>query len=59
MEFLEWVAAMFFNMGGGGIDDGMNIFADFGGVLHGRRRAAPKQDPTAQHELQVSLEDIY
>ncbi|KAK6737874.1 hypothetical protein RB195_020152 [Necator americanus] len=50
---------VFFNMGGGGMDDGMNGFTSFGGMPHGHRRAAPKQDPTVQHELQVSLEDIY
>lgn len=29
---------VFFNMGGGGMDDGMNGFTSFGGMPHGHRR---------------------
>ncbi|CAI4232888.1 unnamed protein product [Auanema sp. JU1783] len=48
---------MFFNMGGGPGGGGMEDFPFVVGG-HGHRRAAPRQDPTVMHELQVSMEDI-
>lgn len=45
---------VFFNVGGhGGMED-----MGYGGGFGGGRRAPVRQDPTVQHELNVSLEDI-